>query len=368
MHVVGIIAEYNPFHNGHLHHLNQIKALFPDSLIVLVLNGYFLERGEISCLSKEDKTRIALTYGVNLVLELPAVFGGQSADVFAEKAIEILAHFHVTDLVFGSECNHVTKIIHAAKEQLQEHYNIQVNEFLKKGYNYPTSMAKALTYSIQEPNDLLGLSYAKAILKQNLSIQIHTIKRTSSYHDTTSCSNIISATNIRKKWQQNLSIADYVPNGVFSHLNELDQQKFWKTLQYRIISDNSLEQFLTVDEGIEKRLQKFALNASSFEQFMQLIKTKRYTYNRLRRMCNHILLGFTKEQNSTLALCYVRILGFDLKGQYYLKQIRNDLQIETHPIVNSTQYQMEMRASFLYDYFTGSNTYDFERKNQPIQL
>ena len=99
MQIIGIICEYNPFHNGHIYHINKIKSLYPDSLIILVLNGYFCQRGDISLLAKQDKTKIALEYGVDIVVELPTIFGTQSADIFAYKAIEILNYFQVQTII-----------------------------------------------------------------------------------------------------------------------------------------------------------------------------------------------------------------------------------------------------------------------------
>ena len=114
MKVIGLIGEYNPFHNGHLYHIQQIKKKFPDAFLLLVLNGYFLQRGEISILPKEDKTKLALEYGIDLVLELPALFGTQSADIFAKNAIQILSFFQVTDIIFGSESNDINTILNLA--------------------------------------------------------------------------------------------------------------------------------------------------------------------------------------------------------------------------------------------------------------
>ena len=119
MKIVGLIAEYNPFHNGHIYHIEQIKKLYPNSLLILVLNGYFLERGEISVLDKETKTKLALKYGVDIVLELPVIYGTQSADYFAKGCLEILNKFAVDTLVFGSETNDVNFLTKIAKENLK---------------------------------------------------------------------------------------------------------------------------------------------------------------------------------------------------------------------------------------------------------
>ena len=128
MDVIGIIAEYNPFHNGHIYHIEKIKEKYPDSILILVLNGYFLERGEISILTKEEKTKIALDYGVNIVLELPFIYGTQSADVFADISIKLLNNYHVNKIIFGSECNDVNMLTNIAKAQFKDDFD----ELVKK--------------------------------------------------------------------------------------------------------------------------------------------------------------------------------------------------------------------------------------------
>ena len=135
MQIIGIICEYNPFHNGHIYHINKIKSLYPDSLIILVLNGYFCQRGDISLLAKQDKTKIALEYGVDIVVELPTIFGTQSADIFAYKAIEILNYFQVQTIIFGSETNNLKPLLEIAQKQLNnKDYEAKVKKYLKQKY------------------------------------------------------------------------------------------------------------------------------------------------------------------------------------------------------------------------------------------
>ena len=138
---IGIIAEYNPFHNGHLKHLKEIKKLEKDSLIILVLNGYFLQRGEISLLTKEDKTKIALDNGIDLVVELPFIYGTQSADIFALNAIKILDSMSVDEIIFGSESNNIELLDKIANIELyDEDYQILLKKYLNTGDNYPTAI------------------------------------------------------------------------------------------------------------------------------------------------------------------------------------------------------------------------------------
>ena len=166
MDIIGVITEYNPFHNGHIYHINKIKELYPNSIIILALNGYFLERGEISIMTKEEKTKMALDYGINLVVEIPFIYGSNSADTFAECGVRILDSLGVNKIVFGSESNDVSLLTEIAKNQLNDNFNKLLKTELKSGTNYPTALSKALNTSVSSPNDLLGISYIKAIIKK----------------------------------------------------------------------------------------------------------------------------------------------------------------------------------------------------------
>ena len=130
MKIIGMIAEYNPFHNGHIYHINEIKKKYPDSLLILILNGYFLERGEISVLSKEDKTKLALENKVDIVVELPALFGTQSADTFAEKSLFLLNALKVEILIFGSESNNKEMLWKLASEQVKSEFILNNSQLL----------------------------------------------------------------------------------------------------------------------------------------------------------------------------------------------------------------------------------------------
>ena len=364
MEVIGIICEYNPLHNGHVYHIQKIKEMYPDSLIILVLNGYFLERGEISVLTKEDKTKVSLESGIDIVLELPFIYGTQSADTFAETSIKILNNFHARRIIFGSESNDVNILIKLAEKQLSGNYDELVKKYLSDGINYPTALAKALEIEFDfQPNDLLGISYAKAIIKNKFDIKIETIKRTNSYHDITSNETIVSASNIRKKLYSKEDIFKYIPAYTQKYIIQPNKEMYFKLLKYKINTDNNLNEYLDVDEGIEYRLLKYINKSNNLDEFINYIKTKRYTYNKLNRMFIHILTSLKKEDNSTLS--YIKILGFNKKGQDYLNKLE-DLEISTTVNKDSIEYLYEVRASLIYDLINDTNTYLFEQKNKPV--
>lgn len=368
MQKIGIICEYNPFHNGHIYHINKIKELYPNSLIILILNGYFLERGEISLLSKEDKTRISLENNVDIVLELPAIFGTQSADIFAYHSIEILNHFQINRIIFGSESNDMKNLEKIADIQLSSStYQDNVKEYLKKGINYPTALAKALNidFEFNNPNDLLAISYIKAIKQINNKISFESIKRTSSYHDTASNNTIISASNIRKKIKDNQDIHLYLPKESYSNLVQVDEDLFYTLLKYKINTDENLEKYLDVGEGIENRLKKYINECNTLNDFIQKIKTKRYTYNKINRMLIHILISFNKSDNIN-NVDYIKILGFNTKGQKYINSIKKELNVLIKNNYNSNTYKLEQNAALLYQLLTNHDVITFEKKNKPI--
>ena len=365
MEVIGIIAEYNPFHNGHKYHIDMIKKKYPKSIIVLALNGYFSERGDISLLSKEDKTKLSLDYGVDIVVELPALFGTQSADIFAEASVKILNNFKVDKIIFGSESNDIEAMEKIARTQLyDENFDKRVKEELKNGVNYPTALAKALNIKFDfNPNDLLGISYIKAALKNNFEIEFETIQRTNSYHDTVLDEEVVSASNIRERIEKNENIEKYIPYNPDDYIVDINQKKLFDLLRYEIITNNHLDRLLTVDEGIDNKLKKEVFKAFNREDLIYLVKSKRYTYNKISRMLVHILLNVEKK---SYTLDYTKVLGFSQNGQKYLSNIRDDLILPINPDINSDMFKTEIKASYIFDLLTSSKSLAFETRNKPI--
>lgn len=375
--VIGIIAEYNPFHNGHIYQIKKIKEKYPNSIIIVCTSSSFTQRGELSILNKWEKTKVSLLNGVDIVIELPYVYSTQSSDTFAKYGVSLLEKLHINYLCFGSESNNTTKLLDAAKTQINNtEFDNKVKLYMKEGYNYPTSLNNALkeliNYDIKEPNDLLAISYIKEIISNNYNIEVFNIKRTNSYHDLDLDNKIVSASNIRNKLLENKNIKDKVPKETYDILkNKSLENKYFEFLKYKIISETNLEKYVDVDEGLNVRIKKSINNSKSLDELIMNIKTKRYTYNRISRMLNHILCSFTKEENDKIKkLEYIRILGFTENGREYLNEIKDSIEL---PILNkydTKKYkalEIEKRVTDIYSNIY-DNIIDQEIKNKPIYI
>lgn len=371
MKTVGIICEYNPFHNGHIYHLKKVKEMFNDSLVILVMSGNFTQRGAPSIINKWDKTFIALEYGIDLVVELPFSFSSQSADIFARGAISILKELKVNYLVFGSESNDVTLLTKCASISLSDEYQLEVKKNISKGINYPTALSNGFKPFIKDnlflPNDLLGLSYIKEIAIQKANITPITIKRVSNnYHDLDINGEIASASSIRSYFTSGKDFSKAVPCMVLDKMKDslFIQENYFKFLKYKILSTNDLSIYQTVDEGIESRIKKAISSSTTWNELIEKIKTKRYTYNKINRMLVHILCGFTKDEASCFKdITYIRVLGFNKMGQKYLGSIKKGINL---PIIttfskDNAMLQLEARVTAVY-----ASVLDENEKNKLI--
>lgn len=361
MEKIGIICEYNPLHNGHIYHIEKIREMYPDSLIILVLGGYFLERGDISLISKWNKTKISLEYGINLVIELPTLYNTNSSDYFAKYAIEALKHAKVDKIIFGSETADIDLLLKIAESQNDEKFQENIRSHLKSGKNYPTSISESLGINLKS-NDILGVSYIKAIKNTNANIEPIPIKRTNEYLDLDSNDPIISAQNIREKIKGNIDIAPYIPNYDLKLINKINEEKLFELLKYKIITTKDLSIFLGVDEGLENKIKKEINNSKSYNELLTNIKSKRYTTTRLKRMLIHILLGIEKEDMNETVTNF-KILGFDSLGQKYLKILKEEKFIFRK---NDTIQRIENTAAYLYYELTKDESYKHEFLFKPI--
>ncbi len=375
--VIGIICEYNPFHLGHKYQIDKVREMYPNSTIIIVVSSCFTQRGEIGIMNKWDKTKIALENGVDLVVELPFVYATQSADIFAKGALKILNSLKIDTLVFGIENDNLDVILKMADIQLYNNeYDELVKEYMNEGINYPTAMSKALNkfidYKINLPNELLALSYIKEIKKNNYNIYPIGIRRTNDYHGKVIKDNIVNASLLRKLLSDGKDISNFINYDSNILYNVIDEKLLFNMLKYQVINNiDTLNSFMTVDEGIENRIKKVIMTTSGWDELVKGIKTKRYTYNKINRMLIHILCNFKKEDIKKIDIDYIRILGFNNKGKKYLSSIKRNMDIT---IVNhyrkgmSYLFDIEYKITCIYDIIMKSNLSSDEFKKGPIIL
>lgn len=377
--IIGVIAEYNPFHLGHRYQIEKIKELYPDSIIIAIISTNFTQRGDISLLNKWNKATICLNEGIDLVIELPTLYATQSADIFAYGAISILNKFKIDTLVFGSETNDIDSFTTLANIQINNpKYPKLVKNYLSLGLNYPTAMSKALkeltNTKIDKPNDLLALSYIKEIIKNNYPITPISIKRTNDYHSNSlqNNTNIINASLIREMFLNNQDISPYIPNNTKELLYQyLSLNKAYTILKYNIINnENNLSTYLDIEEGLDKRILKYLDTSHTWIDLVNNLKTKRYTYNKINRTLLHLLLNIKKEDNTKEI--YLRVLGFNNKGREYLKKLKKDTNLDiftSYRKNKSPLLDLEYHSTYIYSLITNdSSLIKREYQSKPIIL
>ena len=377
--IIGVIAEYNPFHLGHRYQIEKIKELYPNSIIIAIISTNFTQRGDISLLNKWNKTTICLNEGIDLVIELPTLYATQSADIFAYGALSILNKFKIDTLVFGSETNDIDSFTTLANIQINNpKYPELVKNYLSLGLNYPTAMSKALkeltNTKIDKPNDLLALSYIKEIIKNNYPITPISIKRTNDYHSNSlqNNTNIINASLIREMFLNNQDISPYIPNNTKELLYQyLSLNNAYTILKYNIINnENNLSTYLDIEEGLDKRILKYLDNSHTWIDLVNNLKTKRYTYNKINRNLLHLLLNIKKEDNTKEI--YLRVLGFNNKGREYLKKLKKDTNLDiftSYRKNKSPLLDLEYHSTYIYSLITNdSSLIKREYQSKPIIL
>ncbi|RSD28127.1 nucleotidyltransferase [Mesobacillus subterraneus] len=379
MKAVGVVVEYNPFHNGHLFHLQQAKEKSGADIAIAAMSGNFLQRGEPALVSKWARTEMALAAGVDIVFELPYRFATQHAEVFAEGAVSILSAAGCTTLCFGSESGDLEafKRTIAYLETNNDRFQEQIRFYTGEGHSYPKSIAlsfRSLSPSeefidISKPNNILGLHYIQAIISQKSAMQAETITRKNAgYHDEHFASaTIASATSIRKALfgasGEIETIKQYVPDTTYELLLKYRDdyggfhswESYWHLLKYKLLQSTPAEikEFYEVEEGLENRLLAAASASDTFQEFMEAIKTKRYTWTRLQRVCLHILTNTRKDTMKTAphTANYLRLLGATDKGRAYLNGNKKNFSLPLISKLSSYSEQdidLDIRASKIY--------------------
>ncbi len=378
MRATGIVVEYNPFHNGHLYHLQKSRENTHADIVVAVMSGSFLQRGEPALLPKWERAKMAIHSGVDLVVELPYAFSTQKAEIFAKGSIEILSAMGCNAFCFGSEDGEVSRFsnTYTFLQSNQEDYQSAVKSGMKTGLSYPQALSKAFhslqpdqdCVNLSSPNNILGYHYIEANRQLASPMEEWTIKREiAGYHDTEfSSETIASATSIRKALLNSntpLNTQSVMPSFTYDLIERYKKkydtlhqwENYWPILKFQLLleSNEVLATYYEVEEGIENRLKKAALQSTSFSEFMLKVKTKRYTWTRIQRMCVHILTKATKRNmiQASRKVRYIRLLGMSDAGRMYLNGYKKSL---TLPLLtkaaelNNVDATLDISASTAY--------------------
>ena len=347
--VLGIIAEYNPFHNGHLYHINESKKAVNADYVVAIISGNFVQRGDTSLVDKWSKAEMAIKNGADLVIELPLLYSISSAENFAEGGIKMLNSFNSVDYIsFGSELCDVNTLNEFADVLFHEpkEFVSVLNHELSKGFSYPKARENALLMYLNDirkyanilssPNNILAIEYLKALKKYKSSIVPVSINRNKvDYNSTEIVDGFASATAIRKIAMTNdvWSLRQAMPKSSFDIMYDClrsgktvsSLSKFEKEIIYNLrkMSVSEIANLPDVSEGLEYSIKNAANSCNTIDELISIVKSKRYTTTRLRRILVYCLLGITKKdiQDSRKVIPYARVLGFNDKGKELLSGI-----------------------------------------------
>lgn len=364
MKVVGLITEYNPFHNGHKYHLEKSKEMTGASHSITVMSGNFLQRGEPSLLDKWERAKIAVKEGVDLVVELPTIYSCNSAEFFAFGGISLLNSMNIVDSIcFGSEHGELESIDLISDLLIKEpkEFKVILKKHLDVGLTFPLARQRAIDEYLGKgimdnkllslPNNILGIEYLKAIKLLNSAIKPFTIERIKAdYNSTDINGEICSATAIRTLLEKNCNDLDIMSRVVPSHSYKVVRdaiqtgkapafsKNLWQIILYKLrtISTDKLMDIHDINEGLENRLKKGAAISTNYEELMEYLKTKRYTRTRLQRALIKTIIGITKEDVESLSKTkgpqYIRVLGFSDRGADLLKKMKKTSAI---PIITN---------------------------------
>lgn len=365
MKAVGIIAEYNPFHNGHAYHLQEAKRVTGADVAVVVMSGNFVQRGEPAILDKWERTKLALHNGADLMVELPVFDAVQPGHLFAQGAVQILAALGVHDLVFGSELPDVDFMDFAKKAAAIESEGQFTDRTQTFASAYAAQLEEKTGFKLEDPNDILAFSYAKAVLASDVEMDLHPIARKqAAYHDQLidEAQDIASASSIRLalhkgKWEK---VEKVVPADTLKALKEKPtslgfEKPFFDLLRYRLLTDTvgQLGQVYQMAEGLEYRLVGVATAKEapqSYQSFIRAVKSKRYTFARMQRTMLYTLLNIKVDQmQAAMADSYIRLLGFTDEGQAYLSEVKRRARL---PIISRVDQGLA-KANLRLDYKAG---------------
>ena len=368
METVGVIAEYNPFHNGHLLQLREIRRLFPRADIIVAMSGSFTQRGTVAILDKWQRAEAAVRSGASLVLELPAVFSTRSAQYFASGGVRLFDRLGVVDcLAFGSECSSLAKL-QSMRKKIEAAENGGLKNRLRAGGSYASALTEAAAPDdlMRQPNVILALEYLRALSKTGSHIEPLPLPRFSARHHERALpaegeeNSVASASAIRTaltdpsaKDGDTLAAALHaVPAAVKDMLLQAKKYRFndssllFRPILSLILADepDGLRSVAGVSEGLEHRLRRAALFARSFEELIESVRSKRYPLARIRRLLLHLLLRLSADDAKIFdeqGPLYARVLAFNDDGRRLLRKIKKRAEI---PAVAKTARFLPMRA------------------------
>lgn len=345
MKICGIVTEYNPMHLGHLHHLQQAKAITQCDILVAVMSPNFVQRGLPAIANKQQRTLAALEHGVDVVFELPTVCALQGADQFAAYAIQILEKAKISQLVFGSESNDLKTLTEIADLPFNLSY---FKEKMDQGHSY--AQALSLTDDQFYPNDLLAICYLRALQKTN--IQPYSIQRTNHYHDPSLATPLFSATAIRANLDQQAARKQ----SLVETLVPFDDTLLFQLLKYQLLTQKNLNQLFLMDEGLENLLTAKIHHCNSFTQLVDVCISRRYSRSRIQRVLMHCLLQNNKQEVSKITnQLPLRVLGFNKKTALpYFKWLKSqDIKVATQVAhLPKTVFNNEKKSTLIYELLT----------------
>lgn len=376
MQAVGMVVEYNPFHNGHRYFLRQAKEQTGADVAVAVMSGNFTQRGEPTIVDKWTRAQAALKSGVDLVVELPVFYAAQPAHRFAAGALAILNALQVHQVAFGAEH---PEWDFAALVAAERHFNQA--EFDQYNATYATQFNQQLRaqtgIELRDPNDILAFAYTKAVLAKDYPIQLTAVQRRGSgYHDQQIHGQIASASAIRQAVTTGNDFTATVPPVMSEALARVTAVPDWASL-YPILRNQLIQapidylaQTYQMAEGLEHRMKEVAQRSLRFDEFIHGVKTKRYTYAHLLRMCLYTTLQLTEDEVAARAdHPYIHILGFTARGREYLHQVKKQVPIPLFTKVSQGMrdgfYNLDYRAGKLYQNFTAVEQ---DLKHPPIMI
>lgn len=388
MKVLGIIAEYNPMHSGHIYHINKSKEILGCDYTIAIISGNFTQQGNIAIIDKFTRAKHAIKNGIDLVIELPTIYAVSDAGSFANKAITILNDLNSVDyLSFGSETDSIESITYIANRILDnEHYiwNL-IKENLKSGISFAKARSKALanflTNSeldiISSPNNILGIEYVKSLISLNSSITPICIKRQiSNFNNENITPDFTSSTSIRKHLLKNKDInliKEYLPEDVFQSILNKDilfNKDIFELLKYKItiMSKEELKNIVGVTEGLENKIIKEIISSFSYDEYIHKLKSKRYELSKIKRIVINILLNISKDD--FISLCdnssnYAHVLAFNHDKKELISYISKKSNIPIITSLNNTTLQkLNNNQTKLLNYdILASNIYSILDRN-----